>query len=57
MQVCPDLVRHCLLFTGNELAVIRILKKKKKIKEKEKCGETAVSVTNGYGLFSVYMFL
>ena len=34
-----------------------MLTKKKKFKEKEKCGETAVSVTNGYGRFSVYMFL
>lgn len=34
-----------------------IFKKKKKFKEKEKCGEMAVSVTNGYGRLSVYMFL
>ena len=38
----------------NELS---FFKKKKKIKEKEKCGEMAVSVTNGYGRFCVYMFL
>ena len=32
-------------------------KKEKKFKEKEKCGETAVSVLNGYGRFPIYMFL
>lgn len=49
MQACQDPARHCLQYTRS--------KKKKKFKEKEKCGETAVSVTNGYGRFSVYMFL
>ena len=36
---------------------ICLFKKEKKFKEKEKCGETAVSVTSRYGRFPVCAFL